>query len=101
MDEKDFASADVMVLGVLAASTGTQSETVGYTMASIEKFGVKGEWFRDLRHRQFFEAAVAAWREHRTLDVFHVKQKYEAGDGVGFAVMNRMLKSAGYNIVKV
>jgi hypothetical protein len=22
-------------------------------------------------------------------------------DGVGFAVMNRMLKSAGYNIVKV
>lgn len=95
MNEKDFASADVMVLGVLAASTGTQSETVGYTMASIEKFGVKGEWFRDLRHRQFFEAAVAAWREHRTLDVFHVKQKYEAGDGVGFVELFEELTDSG------
>ena len=84
MNEKDFASADTMVLGVLAAGMGSESETVGYAMASIEKFGVKGEWFRDLRHKRFFEAAVAAWRQHRTLDVFHVKQEYEANEGVGF-----------------
>ena len=84
MNEKDFASADAMVLGVLAASMGSESETVGYAMASIEKFGVKGEWFRDLRHKRFFESAVATWREHRSLDLFHVKQKYEAEDGLGF-----------------
>ena len=50
MNSNDFASADVMVLGVLAAGMGSESETVGYAMASIEKYGVKGEWFRDLRH---------------------------------------------------
>ena len=84
MDNKDFASADVMVLGVLASAFGRDDASVAYAMSSIEKFGVKDDWFRDLRHKRFFEAVVAAWREHHTLDVFHVKQKYEAEDGVGF-----------------
>ena len=84
MDNKDFASADVMVLGVLASAFGRDDASVAYATSSIEKFGVKGDWFRDLRHKRFFEAVVAAWREHHTLDVFHVKQKYEAEDGVGF-----------------
>ena len=84
MDNKDFASADVMVLGVVAASIGSESETVAYAMGAIEKFGVKGDWFRDLRHKQFFEAVQAAWREQRALDLFHIKQKYEAEDGIGF-----------------
>lgn len=84
MDNKDFASADVMVLGVLAASVGRDDQSVAYAMSSIERFGVKDDWFRDLRHKQFFGAVVAAWREHHTLDVFHVKQKYEADEGIGF-----------------
>lgn len=84
MDNKDFASADVMVLGVLAAAFGRDDASVAYAMSSIEKFAVKGDWFRDLRHKQFFNAVSAAWREHHTLDVFHVKQKYEADDGIGF-----------------
>ena len=87
MDNKDFASADVMVLGVLAASVGRDDQSVAYAMSSIERFGVKDDWFRDLRHKQFFGAVSAAWREHHTLDVFHVKQKYEADDGIGFVAL--------------
>ena len=94
MNSNDFASADVMVLGVLAAGMGSESETVGYAMSSIEKFGVKGDWFRDLRHKNFFEATIAAWREHRTLDLFHVKQKYEAADGRGFVELFEELMDA-------
>ena len=66
MDNKDFASADVMVLGVLAASFGRDDQSVAYAMSSIEKFGVKDDWFRDLRHKQFFKAVASAWREHHT-----------------------------------
>ena len=84
MNNNNFASADVMVLGVVAASIGSDSDTVAYAMGAIEKFGVKDDWFRDPRHKQFFEAVVAAWREQRALDLFHIKQKYEAGYGDGF-----------------
>ena len=95
MNSNDFASADAMVLGVVAASMGAAPEMAGYVMASIEKYGVQGDWFRDLRHKQFFEAAVAAWREHRALDVFHVKKRYEDADGLGFVEMFEELAESG------
>ena len=99
MDSKDFASADVMVLGVLAANMSTDLTNTGYTMGAVERFGVKGEWFRDPDHRRFFESVIAAWREHRALDLFHVKQKYEAalGDDAGMSfvsVFEELMESA-------
>ena len=95
MDDKDFASADVMVLGAIATMVGQDGTSAGYAMASIEKFGVKGDWFRDLRHKKFFEAVVAAWREHRALDLFHVKQHYEDDDGFGFVGLFEELMESG------
>lgn len=95
MDEKDFASADVMVLGVLAAQMGLQNETVAYVMSSIEQYGAKGDWFRDPSHRRFFDAAVAVWREQRVLDPFYVKKRYEADDGQGFVSLYEELMAPG------
>ena len=96
MDEKDFASADVMVLGVLAAGMGVmRDDAVAYVMSSIEKYGAKGDWFRDPNHRRFFEAAVAVWREQRVLDPFHVKKRYEADDGQGFVPLYEELLESG------
>ena len=95
MDAKDFASADVMVLGVLAAGMGSGRETIAYAMSSIEKFGVKGDWFRDPSHRRFFEAATAVWREQRVLDPFHIKKRYEADDGQGFVSLFEELMESG------
>ena len=85
MDTNDFASADVMVLATIAAEAASGGATTGYLMSSIERFGVKGDWFRDLRHKLLFEAVQDAWREHRALDLFHIRQKYEAAGGQGFA----------------
>ena len=95
MDSKDFASADVMVLGTLASFMGSEAETVQYAMASIEKFGVQGEWFRDSRHKRFFDSVVAAWRETRMLDLFHVKRKYEAEGADGFVLLYEDLMASG------
>lgn len=95
MDNKDFASADVMVLGVVAADFGADGATIGYAMSSIERFGVKGDWFHDLRHKLFFEAVQDAWREHRSLDAFHVKAKYEAAEGRGFVELFEELMASG------
>jgi len=85
MDTNDFASADVMVLATIAGEAASGGATTGYLMSSIERFGVKGDWFRDLRHKLLFEAVQDAWREHRALDLFHIRQKYEAVGGQGFA----------------
>jgi len=55
--------------------------------------------------QSFIEAAQNFFAELRTLDEEKVDLILAGAlsdkDGVGFAVMNRMLKSAGYNIVKV
>ena len=95
MNDKDFASADVMVLGAVAGTFASESSTVAYAMASIEKFGVQGDWFRDLRHKLFFEAVVAAWRTHRALDLFHIKAHYEENDGLGFTALYEELMESG------
>ena len=55
--------------------------------------------------KAFIEAAHDFFAELRELDRQGVDiilaGALSATDGVGFAVMNRMMKSAGYNIVKV
>jgi len=55
--------------------------------------------------KAFVEAAHDFFAELRELDRQGVDiilaGALSATDGVGFAVMNRMMKSAGYNIVKV
>lgn len=84
MDNKDFASADVMVLGTITGLCGSDSTSINYAMSSIEKFGVQEDWFRDLRHKLLFQAAVLTWREHRALDVFHIKKHYDDEGGKGF-----------------
>lgn len=84
MNEKDFASADVMVLGTITGLCGSDSTSIDYAMSSIEKFGVQEDWFRDLRHKLLFQAAVLTWREHRALDVFHIKKHYDDEGGKGF-----------------
>jgi len=84
-----------MVLGVIAGNLGADPSTTSYVMSSVEKFGVKGDWFRDLRHKLFFEAAAASWRENRTLDTFHVKRIYEANEGLGFVDLFEELMECG------
>ncbi len=84
MENNDFASADRMVLGAVVGLCGSDSTSIGYAMASVEKYGVQGDWFRDLRHKLLFDAIVATWREHRSLDVFHVKKRYDDDGGRGF-----------------
>jgi len=95
MDNKDFASADVMVLGAIAGVFAAEGSSAGYAMSSIEKFGVQGDWFRDLRHKLFFEAVVAAWRTHHALDLFHIKAHYEENEGHGFAELYEELMESG------
>ena len=55
--------------------------------------------------KAFIEAAHDFFARLRELDKENVDMILAGAlsdiDGVGFAVMNRMLKSAGYNIVKV
>ena len=55
--------------------------------------------------KAFLEAAHDFFAKLRDLDSEGVDMiiagALSDSDGVGFAVMNRMLKSAGYNIVKV
>ena len=55
--------------------------------------------------KAFIEAAHDFFARLRELDKENVDLILAGAlsdiDGVGFAVMNRMLKSAGYNIVKV
>lgn len=99
MNEKDFASADAMVLGAVAGMFGQDGSSAAYAMASIEKYGVQGDWFRDLRYKNFFEAVVAAWREHRSLDVFHVKKRYEDEGGLGFVQLYEELVESDAMVV--
>lgn len=81
MEDKDFASADVMVLGVLVSSMYGLCDAA-LAMKSIERFGVKPSWFRDTRFKNLFEAMVKSWQENHTLDIFHVKECF---DGPGFS----------------
>ena len=81
MEDKDFASADVMVLGVLVSSMYGLCDAA-LAMKSIERFGVKPSWFRDTRFKNLFEAMVKSWQANHTLDIFHVKESF---DGPGFS----------------
>jgi L-threonylcarbamoyladenylate synthase len=55
--------------------------------------------------RAFLEAAHKLFAELRALDDkgvdLIIAGALGADDGIGFAVMNRMMKAAGYNIVRV
>ena len=75
MEDKDFASADVMVLGVLVSSMYGLCDAA-LAMKSIERFGVKPSWFRDTRFKNLFEAMVKSWQANHTLDIFHVKESF-------------------------
>lgn len=81
MEDKDFASADVMVLGVLVSSMYGLCDAA-LAMKSIERFGVKSSWFRDTRFKNLFEAMAKSWQANHTLDIFHVKESF---DGPGFS----------------
>ena len=102
MTSSDFASADEMVLSAIALNFGggeMQGRNLSRAMAAIEKTGVKPDWFRDLRHKIFFEAVCTTWREEQssgTLDIFKVKNNYEKAGGKGFVELyDEMTESKG------
>ena len=80
MTEKDYASADVMVLGLVATCMAGGNEAA-YIMQAIQKFGVKTNWFHSVQHQRFFDAVLQTWKDINTLDLFHVKKRF---DGEGF-----------------
>ena len=57
MTEKDYASADVMVLGLVATCMAGGNEAA-YIMQAIQKFGVKTNWFHSVQHQRFFDAVL-------------------------------------------
>lgn len=97
MDDKDFASADVMVLGVLVgAMYGTSDAALA--MKSVERFGVKPSWFRDTRFKKLCEAMFKTWQANHTLDIFHVKENFE---GPGFVDVCEELAECGAMVVHI
>ena len=93
MNDKDFASADVMVLGALLKYADEAS--VGYAMNCVEKYGVKADWFRNGRHAKLFDAIMKSWREHNSLDPFHINKNYVDDDGVDFSGLYDELSESG------
>lgn len=93
MNDKDFASADVMVLGALLRYA--DEDSVRYAMNCIEKYGVKSDWFRNGRHAKLFDAIMKSWREHHSLDPFHINKNYIDDDGVDFAGLFDELAESG------
>lgn len=93
MNDKDFASADVMVLGALL--THADEASCGYAMSSVEKYGVKADWFRNSHHAKLFDAIVKSWREHHALDPFHINKNYVDDDGVDFPGLYEELAESG------
>lgn len=92
MTDSDFASADVMVLGAVAANMASQDDAA-YAMQAMERFGVRPEWFRNVRYRAFYEALLKTWREFRSLDLFHVKERFEEADFMG--VVQELIDNGG------
>lgn len=95
MDDKDFASAETMVLGVLVAAMYDLADAA-LAMRSIERFGVKPEWFRETVQRKLFEAVMTTWRTSHTLDIYHVKEAFE---GKGFVDACEKLSGSGALVV--
>lgn len=95
MDDKDFASAEKMVLGVLVTAMYDLADA-SLAMQSVERYGVKASWFRETRQSKLFEAAMSTWRSQHTLDIFHVK---EAFDGKGFVDICEELAQSGAQVV--
>lgn len=79
MTDKDFASADQMVLGVMAGSIQVPDMT-DYIMKTVEQYGVRKDWFKNGSYAAFFEAVTGTWREYNELDLYHVKERYEKED---------------------
>jgi len=91
MTDADYASADVMLLGVCAGCM-VESADADYVMKSVEKFGVTPEWFSNVRHQKFFMALQKTWKEMGSIDLFHVKENYEEND---FSILSQELIEQG------
>lgn len=90
MNDNDFASADAMVLGTVVSVITSEEDMKAHVMKTCEQFGVQPGWFRDNRHKKLWEAVEATWRETRTLDLYHLKERYEK-DTPGFAELFEQL----------
>lgn len=93
MTEEEYGQVDKFVLGALAALSGCGSDQQEYPMSVIEKVGVRGSWFHDARHQKFFDALMAVWKEHHTVDAFLIMQRYDGVSGEYAALFDELMES--------
>lgn len=83
MAEKDFASADQMVLATVVGATAEPSDMQALVMKECERVGLTSDWFRESRYQAMWKAVIETWKETHTLDVYHIRKKFDA-EQVGF-----------------
>ena len=74
----DFASADVAILGSLLTAGAAGYIDAERLLTLADDAGVTPEWFRDARNHNMYAAIQAAWRRFHALDVFQIKDCYDA-----------------------
>ena len=97
-ENSDYSICDQSVLGCVACAMGTDADEQKLVMETIEKIGVKPEWFRDLRHRKFFEAVSAYWKREHALDMYLVSKEYDAAAPGEYTALFQELLEGSYQL---
>lgn len=74
----EFASADVAILGSLLTAGAMGTDSAERLLTSADAAGITPEWFREAKHHNMYAAINAAWRRFHALDVFQIKDCYDA-----------------------
>lgn len=77
-ENNDYGICEQSILGCVAYAMGADIDEQKLTMETLEKFGVKPEWFHDLRYKKFYEAVSAYWKREHALDMYLVSKEYDA-----------------------
>lgn len=77
MDQKDFERAEVMVLGCIAQSMSGSDSEQELVIKTVEKYGIRPNWYRDQCHVAFAEAVEKIWKERHQLDAFILMKTIE------------------------
>lgn len=85
MTNEDISKADAVVLATICAAFTLGETDQRYVMETVSSYGINEKWFRETRHKRFFEAVTKVWKERSSLDGFLVVKTYEGatpGEGV-------------------
>jgi hypothetical protein len=78
--KNDYKICDQAVLGCVAYAMGANENEQKLVMETLEKFGVRPDWFHDLRHKKLYEAVYAYWKREHALDMYLVSKEYDGAE---------------------